>query len=60
MELNYFKDLLFDVLNESDELNLTDIRADNRANKFFIRSAMEQILKSKCKRSIKVQLSASK
>lgn len=36
MELNYFKDKLFDLLNESDELNLSDISSDDRRDLFTI------------------------
>lgn len=32
MELNYFKDKLFDILNETDELDITDILADDKNN----------------------------
>lgn len=30
MDLDYFKDKLFDILNETDELDITDIRVDDR------------------------------
>ena len=36
MDINYFKDILFDVLNESEELNLQDIRADDKNNTFTV------------------------
>ena len=36
MELNYFKDVLFDLLNESDELDVADIRSDEKANTFLV------------------------
>ena len=36
MEVNYFKDILFDLLNESDELDVTDIQSDDKANTFLI------------------------
>lgn len=39
MDLNYFKDKLFDLLNESDELDLSDIRADDKRNTFTVRTA---------------------
>lgn len=35
MELNYFKDQLFDLLNES-ELDLAEIESDERANTFTV------------------------
>lgn len=30
MTLDYFKDKLFDILNETDELDIADITADDR------------------------------
>ena len=36
MELNYLKDHLFDLLNESDCLNITDIEANDALNTFRI------------------------
>lgn len=39
MELNYFKDKLFDLLNESDELDLSDIIADDRRGLFTVSMA---------------------
>ena len=36
-----YEDMLFDVLNESDELNLRDIQADERNNGFFCVQRME-------------------
>ncbi len=39
MDLNYFKDKLFDLLNESDELDLSDISSDDRRNLFTIHTS---------------------
>lgn len=39
MELNYFKDKLFDLLNESDELDLSDITADDSRGLFTVSTA---------------------
>ena len=36
MELNYLKDHLFDLLNESDCLNVTDMEANDALNTFRI------------------------
>ena len=36
MDLNYFKDKLFDVINESDELDIADIQADDEKDLFLI------------------------
>lgn len=34
MDLNYFKDKLFDLLNDSDVLKLADLNADEQNNLF--------------------------
>ena len=36
MDLNYFKDLLFDLLNDSEEMNVLDIEADDKMNLFYL------------------------
>ena len=36
MDVNYFKDILFDLMNESDALDVADIQSDDRANKFLV------------------------
>ena len=36
MELNYFKDILFDLINESNALDIDDIQSNDRANKFLV------------------------
>lgn len=36
MELSYFKDHLFDLLNESDLLDVKEIEEDTAANRFII------------------------
>lgn len=32
MELNYFKDRLFDLLNETDELDIADLNVEDKKN----------------------------
>lgn len=39
MELNYFKDKLFDILNDSDELDITDIFTDDKKDLFTVVTA---------------------
>ena len=34
--LNYFKDKLFDLLNETNEIDINDIEANDRKNTFLI------------------------
>ena len=36
MDLNYFKDQIFDLLNESDELDISDIKAEDRKDLFTV------------------------
>lgn len=36
MTLNYFKDLLFDIINETDTIPIRDIVVDDDANTFTI------------------------
>lgn len=36
MKLNYFKDHLFDLLNESDLLDVQDIKSDDETNTFHV------------------------
>lgn len=36
MKLSYVKDILFDLLNESDELDLADIEMDDAKDAFLI------------------------
>ena len=39
MELDYFKDQLFDLLNESDAMDISDITADDRHDLFTVSTA---------------------
>ena len=36
MELNYFKDMLFDAINENDNMNISDIETDDRRDAFMV------------------------
>ena len=38
MELNYFKDILFDLINESDEPDAVQIDSDELRNTFTVRA----------------------
>lgn len=38
MEINFFKDILFDLLNESDDLNLISIESNDKAGTFLVTS----------------------
>ena len=49
MELNYFKDKIFDLLNESDELDLSDIRVDDRRGIFTIHTTDGSVFELLCR-----------
>lgn len=50
MELNDFKDRLFEMLNEgSDELGLTDIEAHDRENIFIVETAEGSRFEIECR-----------
>ena len=36
MNIDYFKDILFDLMNESDALDVADIQSDDLANMFLV------------------------
>ena len=54
MDLNYFKDIFSDLLNDSEEMNVLDIEADDKMNLFYLSaadgSAFEIQVKSRKKR----------
>lgn len=39
MDLNYFKDKLFDLLNDSDALDIADIATDDRRGLFTVNTS---------------------
>ncbi len=43
MELNYFKDKLFDLLNESDGLGIADLNTEDRKNLLSVRTGWKRI-----------------
>ena len=49
MELNYFKDKLFDILNETDELDIADITADDRNNLLTVTIAGGSTFEIECR-----------
>ena len=53
MDLNYFKDKIFDLLNESDELDLSDIRTDDKRDTFTVRTADGSVFELLCQKKMK-------
>lgn len=48
MELNYFKDKLFDLLNDTDELDIADLNVEDRKNRLTITMADGSIFEIQC------------
>lgn len=51
MELNYFKDLLFDVISDSNEMDVSDIKTDDRRNTFTILMADRSRFVVECRKA---------
>ena len=49
MNLNYFKDCLFDLINEWDSLDITDIEVQDRSDTITITVRDGSIFEIKCK-----------
>ena len=50
MDLNYFKDQLFDLLNDSDDLNIADIVTDDRCGLFTVNTTDGSTFELLCRR----------
>ena len=50
MDLNYFKDKLFDLLNDSDDLNIVDIVTDDRRGLFTVNTTDGSTFELLCRR----------
>lgn len=48
MDLNYFKDKLFDILNETDEMDISDITADDRRHLLTVTIAGRSVFEIVC------------
>lgn len=51
MTLDYFKDKLFDILNETDELDITDICVDDRADLLTVSIAGGSVFQIECRQA---------
>ena len=49
MELNYFKDKLFDILNDSEEMDICNISADDHNNTLKISIADGSVFELECR-----------
>jgi hypothetical protein len=51
MELDYFKDKLFDLLNDSEEMGIIDLNADERNNLFIVRTEDGNVFEIVCRKA---------
>lgn len=49
MELDYFKDKLFDLLNDSEGMGITDLNADERNNLLTVRTEDGNVFEIVCR-----------
>lgn len=50
MELEYFKDMLFEALNEADEQNIEDIETNDSENSFEITTTDGNVFEVSCQK----------
>ena len=51
MGLDYFKDKLFDLLNDSAEMGIIDLNADERNNLFTVRTEDGEVFEIVCRQA---------
>ncbi len=51
MDLNYFKDKIFELVNETDSLDINDIDADDRKNTFTVSLQDGSVFELECRQA---------
>ncbi len=51
MELNFFKDKLFDLLNDSEGMGIADLNADDRNNLIAVRTDDGNVFEIVCRKA---------
>lgn len=51
MELNYFRDKLFDLLNDSEGMGIADLNADERNSLFTVRTEDGDVFEIVCRQA---------
>jgi hypothetical protein len=51
MELNYFRDQLFDLLNDSEGMGIADLNADERNSLFTVRTEDGDVFEIVCRQA---------
>ena len=49
MDLNCFRDRLFDLLNDSEEMGITDLNADEQNSLIAVRTESEKVFEIVCR-----------
>lgn len=52
MDLNCFRDRLFDLLNDSEEMGITDLAADEQNNLIAVRTESGKVFEIVCREAI--------
>ena len=52
MELNYFRDKLFDLLNDSEEIGIADQDADERNSLFTVKTEDGNVFEIVCQQAV--------
>lgn len=55
MELNYFKDKMFDLLNDADNMGIMDIAVNDRADKILVQLADGSVFALECRQLKRAQ-----
>ncbi len=51
MELNYFRDKLFDLLNDSERMGIADLNADERNSRLIVRTKDGDVFEIICRQT---------
>lgn len=49
MDIKFFKDILFDLLNESDDMNISNIETDDKNNIFTVYTRDGNVFEIQCR-----------
>lgn len=55
MELNFFRDKLFDLLNENEEIGIADLNADEQSGLLTVRTEDGSVFEIMCRRAAETE-----
>lgn len=50
MELDYFKDMIFDLMNEADSIDIANIESDDANNTYTVSTSDESVFEVECRK----------